>query len=121
MRYITPAFLLAAGVICTPAIAVPVTPNFTSGTMTSHTESTTTVNETIKQVDYQTGWSYTVTGTNINLPDVPKLGTPYTIMKQGEPFQFSETYNGPGMIKEMTVERTTTINSVTDTTSVFTQ
>jgi len=120
MKHITPALLLAAGFI-SPAMAVPVTPNFTSGTMTSHTESTTTMNETIKQVDYQTGWSYTVTGTNINIPDVPKLGTPYTIMEQGAAFQFSETYNGPGMIKETTIDRTTTINSVTDTTSVFTQ
>jgi len=120
MRVITPALLIAAGLI-SPAMAVPVTPNFTSGTMTSHTESTTTVNETIRQIDYQTGWSYTVTGTNINIPSTPQVGTPYTIMENGAPFQFSESYSGPGMIKDTTVIRSTTIMSVTDTTSVFTQ
>jgi len=120
MRHITPALLIAAGFI-SPAMAVPVVPNFTSGTMTSHTESTTTVNETIRQIDYQTGWSYTVTGTNINIPSTPAVGTPYSIMQNGAPFQFSETYSGPGMIKDTTVIRSTTIMSVTDTTSDFTQ
>lgn len=104
-----------------PAYAVPVVPNFTSGTMTSHTETSTTVNETIRQIDYQTGWSYTVTGTNIDVPSTPKVGTPYNIMVNGAPFQFSETYSGPGMFKDTTVQRTTTIMSVTDSTSVFTQ
>jgi len=102
-------------------MAVPVTPNFTSGTMTSHTESTTTINETIRQIDYQTGWSYTVTGTNIDVPSTPQVGTPYAIMENGAAFQFSESYSGPGMIMDTTVNRTTTIMSVTDTTSVFTQ
>lgn len=104
-----------------PALAAPVTPNFTSGTVTSRTESTTTVNEVIRQQDFQTGFSYTVTGTNVNVPGTPTLGTQYTIVNQGEAFQFSETYSGPGLIKDTTVERTTTIQSVTDSLSVFTQ
>lgn len=104
-----------------PSLAAPVTPNFTSGTVTSHTESTTTVNEIIRQQDFQTGFSYTVTGTNINIPGTPTLGTKYSIINQGQPFQFSETYMGPGLIKDTTVNRTTTIQSVTDSMSVFTQ
>jgi hypothetical protein len=104
-----------------PALAAPVTPNFTSGTVTSHTESTTTVAESIRQQDFQTGFTYTVTGTNVNVPGTPTLGTQYTIVNQGEPFQFSETYMGPGLIKDTTVERTTTTQSVTDSLSVFTQ
>ena len=104
-----------------PALAAPVTPNFTSGTVTSHTESTTTVNEVIRQQDFQTGFSYTVTGTNVNVPGTPTLGAGYSIVNQGEPFQFSETYMGPGLIKDTTVNRTTTIQSVTDSMSVFTQ
>ena len=104
-----------------PSLAAPVTPNFTSGTVTSHTESTTTVREIIRQQDFQTGFSYTVTGTNINIPSTPTLGTKYSIVNQGQPFQFSETYMGPGLIKDTTVERTTTIQSVTDSMSVFTQ
>ena len=104
-----------------PSLAAPVTPNFTSGTVTSHTESTTTVNEIIRQQDFQTGFSYTVTGTNINIPSAPSLGTKYSIINQGQSFQFSETYMGPGLIKDTTVNRTTTIQSVTDSMSVFTQ
>jgi len=104
-----------------PSLAAPVTPNFTSGTVTSHTESTTTVNEIIRQQDFQTGFTYTASGTNINVPGTPTLGSQYTIVNQGEAFQFSETYMGPGLIKDTTVNRTTTIQSVTDSLSVFTQ
>jgi hypothetical protein len=104
-----------------PSLAAPVTPNFTSGTVTSHTESTTTVNEVIRQQDFQTGFTYTTSGTNINVPGTPTLGAGYSIVNQGEPFQFSETYMGPGLVKETTVNRTTTIQSVTDSLSVFTQ
>jgi len=47
------------------AVAVPVVPNFSQGSMTSHTETTSKVVETINSIDYNTGWTYTVTGTNI--------------------------------------------------------
>ena len=33
--------------------------------MTSHTETTSTVTETINSMDYNTGWQYVVTGTNV--------------------------------------------------------
>ena len=36
--------------------AVPVVPNFTQGSMTSHTETTSTVSETINSMDYNTGY-----------------------------------------------------------------
>ena len=49
----------------TSVSAVPVVPNFQSGSMTSHTETTTKVTEVINSIDYQTGWEYSVTGTNI--------------------------------------------------------
>tara|TARA_B100002019_G_scaffold89626_1_gene77503 strand:+ start:1454 stop:1948 length:495 start_codon:yes stop_codon:yes gene_type:complete len=57
----------AAGVFVTlaPAQAVPVVPNFTQGSMTSHTETTSKVTETINSIDYSTGWEYSVTGTNV--------------------------------------------------------
>ena len=59
---------LAIGVLfmCgSAAHAVPVVPNFTQGSMTSHTETTSTVTETINSMDYNTGWQYVVTGTNV--------------------------------------------------------
>ena len=130
------------------ARAVPVVPNFTQGSMTSHTETTSTVTETINSMDYNTGWQYAVTGTNVesdgtlvptgagsvnttqvtldgvtstwnglNLTDRPE----FSIVTPGAAFQFTETYQGPGLSNHTVIQRTTTINSVTDTTSTFTQ
>ena len=121
MRHLTPVLLLAAGVICTPAYAESVVPNFTRGTINATTESTTLIVETIRQVEYSTGTSYTVTGTNINIPDTPSPGANYTIIDQGAPFQFSETYLGTGLAKETWIDRTTETNSTTTSISVFTQ
>ena len=58
----TMALLSFAG---NPVIAVPVVPNFTQGSMTSHTETTSKVTETINSMDYATGWVYSVSGTNV--------------------------------------------------------
>jgi hypothetical protein len=121
MRHLTPVLLLAAGVICTPAYAESVVPNFTRGTINATTESTTRIVETIRQVEYSTGTSYTVSGTNINIPGTPTPGANYTIMNQGAPFQFSETYLGTGIAKETWIDRTTETNSTTTSMSVFTQ
>ena len=58
--------VVVASVIPASALAVPVVPNFTQGSMTSHTETTSKVTETINSIDYNTGWQYSVTGTNVN-------------------------------------------------------
>ena len=47
------------------AQAVPVVPNFTQGSMTSHTETTQKITETINSMDYNTGYQYSVTGSGI--------------------------------------------------------
>ena len=132
----------------TVAKAVPVVPNFTQGSMTSNTTTTSTVTETINSMDYNTGWQYSVTGTNVtadgsltptgtgsvnntsvtldgvtsqwtglNLEQRPN----YTLTNQGGALQFSESYLGPGLSNHTIIQRTTTIQSVTDTTSTFTQ
>ena len=98
-----------------------VTPSFTTGTVTSRTESTQTVNETILQTDLQTGFTYTVTGTNVSIPANPGPDSIYTQLNPGAAFQFSETYFGPGVSRITEIERTTTTTSVTDSLSVFTQ
>ena len=146
MRRILTVLLLLSG--AGAARAVPVVPNFTQGSMTSHTETTSTVTETINSMDYNTGWQYAVTGTNVettgnlsptgagsinntqvtldgvtstwnglNLTDRPE----FSIVTPGAAFQFTETYMGPGLSNHTVIQRTTTINSVTDTTSTFTQ
>ena len=58
-------YVIAAGTVlvsAVPAQAVPVVPNFTQGSMTSHTETTSTVVETINSKAYATGWQYSVSG-----------------------------------------------------------
>ena len=39
----------------------------------------------------------------------------------GAAFQFTESYQGPGLTNQTIIQRVTTIQSVTDTTSTFTQ
>ena len=131
------------------AIAVPVVPNFTQGSMTSSTTTTSTVQETINSMDYNTGWQYSVTGTNVSadgplsptgsgstnntqitLDGVTSTWTGLNLDQRPNftqtnngigSFQFSENYIGPGLSNHTIIQRTTTIQSVTDTTSTFTQ
>ena len=50
----------------TAAGAVPVVPNFTQGSMSSHTETTQTITETINSMDYNTGYQYSATGSGVS-------------------------------------------------------
>ena len=45
----------------------------------------------------------------------------YTMTTPGAAFQFTQSYQGPGMTNQTLIQRVTEIQSVTDTTSVFTQ
>ena len=129
-------------------IAVPVVPNFTQGSMTSNTTTTSTVTETINSMDYNTGWQYSVTGsgvssdgeltptgsgsitnTNVTLDGVTSTwnglnleeSPNFTLTTPGTAFQFSESYMGPGLSNHTIIQRQTTVESVTNTTSTFTQ
>ena len=42
-----------------------------------------------------------------------------TISNPGESFQFSQSYSGPGMTNQTVIQRVTEIESVTNTTSIF--
>ena len=126
------------------ANAVPVVPNFTQGSMTSNTETTSTVTETINSMNYDTGYQYVLTGTNIS-HDGNTISAPnttgnsntlngvtstwtnldinnkpnFTLTTPGDAFQFTESYSGPGLSNHTIIQRTTTIQSVTNTTSTF--
>ena len=126
------------------ALVVPVVPNFTQGSMTSNTETTSTVSETINSMNYNTGYEYVITGTNIE-HDGDTISAPsttgnsntlngvtstwtgldlenkpnFSIETQGADFQFVEAYSGPGLSNHTIIQRTTTIQSVTNTTSTF--
>ena len=96
-------------------------PMFTTGTSNSRTESTQTITETFAIVEYSTGNSYTMSGTNIQWDGPPRPGANYHQINPDQAFQFSETLLEPGITKETNLVRITEIQSVTTTTSVFTQ
>ena len=126
------------------AMSVPVVPNFTQGSMTSNTETTSTVTETINSMNYNTGYEYVITGTNVQ-HDGATISAPsttgnsntlngvtstwtnldlnnkpnFSITTPGADFQFVESYSGPGLQNHTIINRTTTIQSVTSTTSTF--
>ena len=129
------------------ASAVPVVPNFTQGSMTSVTTQTVTTNETINSMDYATGWTYSVSGSGVEVeegttisPDVISTQTntvdgvtstwtglnlseankPNWVQSEaGAAFQFTEHYSGPGLQTHTIIQRETTVQSVTESTSIF--
>ena len=141
-------FAMAVGAVVLANVrtvnAVPVVPNFTQGSMTSTTETTSTVTETINSMNYDTGYQYVITGTNIQ-HDGDSISPPsttgnsntlngvtstwtdldlnnkpnFTITTPGAAFQFTESFSGPGLTNHTIIQRTTEIQSVTNTTSVF--
>ena len=127
-----------------PAQAVPVVPNFSSGTMSAVTRTTSVVTETISSHDYNSGHTYTLNGSGVTIngsisPDPTTVnqtinGTSYqwtgadltnkpsvTLTTQGNPFQYVESYTAPGLSNITNIIRTTNIESTTETTSVFSQ
>ncbi|AHB80600.1 hypothetical protein S-MbCM7_186 [Synechococcus phage ACG-2014h] len=134
--------VVGVSVTLAPALAVPVIPNFTQGSMTSHTETTSKVTETINSMDYNTGYQYSATGSgvtasgnlspstganNVTINGVTSSWTgvtskpTFTQTTPGAAFQFSETYSGPGLSNHTIINRVTEVTSVTDTTSIFQQ
>ena len=150
LKYTTTKMKLAMVVVVSAlanvqtAMSVPVVPNFTQGSMTSNTETTSTVSETINSMNYNTGYEYVITGTNIE-HDGATISAPsttgssntlngvtstwtgldlenkpnFTMTTPGQNFQFTESYSGPGLSNHTIIQRTTTIQSVTNTTSTF--
>ena len=135
-------FLLTLNGTTRSAYAEPVVPNFSQGSMTSRTETRSIVQETINSIDYNTGYQYTTTGSGITASGNLSPGTgennvtingvtsswtgviskpQFTQTTPGAAFQFTETYQGPGLSNQTIIQRTTEIESVTDTTSIFTQ
>ena len=135
--------VVGASVILAPVQAVPVVPNFTQVSMTSHTETTQKITETINSMDYSTGYQYSLTGsgvkpldgtlkpttgsTNVTIDGVTSAWTGVTQtptfvqVDPGAALQFTESYSGPGLQNHTIIQRTTEVTSVTDTTSVFQQ
>ena len=141
-------YAIGVATVAAPLYAVPVVPNFTQGSMTSVTTQTVTTNETINSMDYATGWTYSVSGSGVQLeegstnvaPDVISTQTntvdgvtstwtgldlstnnkPNWVQSEaGGAFQFTEHYSGPGLQTHTVIQRETTVQSVTESTSIF--
>jgi len=127
-----------------PLKASPITGAFTTGTMNSTTTTKQTIVESIISKDYNTGYTYSVSGTGVELQDsgnmVPSAvqtngtadGVSYSwtglnfstkpTWKQSEngaAFQLSEHYMGPGLSNVTTINREITTESVQVTQSIF--
>ena len=129
----------------TEILAVPVVPNFSSGSMSAVTRTTQNITESIVSTDYNTGHSLSITGTNLEidgstlLPDPTTInqtvnGTTYSwtgadlttmpnvsIKNPGAAFQLQMSYQGSGLANITNITRTTQVERVTETTSTFSQ
>ncbi len=127
-----------------PVKSQPITPNFVTGTSSSTTNSTTSIQEIITSTDFSTGYEYTVTGVGVSMdgesitPQPTNInetinGTVYTwtgldlnnkpnwTVLEGNAFQFTETYKAPGLQNITVINRSIESESVVTTTSVFSQ
>ena len=122
----------------------PITGAFTTGTMNSTTTTTQTIVESVVSKDYNSGYTYTVAGTVIQVQDggnmVPSAvqingttdGVSYSWTgldfstkptfvqtENGAAFQLTESYMGPGLSNVTTINRNITTESTTVTQSIF--
>ena len=126
-----------------PAYAIPVVPNFTSATSTSRSVTTNNLTENIREVRYNSGYTYSVTGSGISCVNCNSISMPNATVTetingttyewtgldlnqkpnwqqtgQGA-FQFSEFYKGPSLESVIDITRTVQSESVVDTTVIF--
>jgi len=138
--------LCVIAVAAPKAKSLPVVPNFQQGSLSSTTKTTQKITEVINSYQYRTGYELTVSGSNIapvggavatdklitatnNLNGVtsrwkglnPASKPDWQIVEAGASFQFIETYSGPGLTQHTVINRTTDIESLTETLSTFTQ
>ena len=129
--------------ISNPLYAIPVVPNFTQGTSSSTTRTTTNITETIRTTEFS-GSTYSVTGSGVTAdgsisPKYTDLQTTlngetytwkqvdlnnkpnWTLNQNGASFQFTEVIKLPSVSKITDLTRQITSESVTDTVTVFSQ
>ena len=131
-----------------PCFAIPVIPNFSAGSSISRTTSSQSTREIIQSYSYSTGYQYTTGGTNVEAVTAGGSISPEAIAgatqtingvtstttginlttkpawKQstaGAATQFHESYIGPGLNSYVHIDRTIEVQSVTESTSTFTQ
>ena len=138
-------FWLSFFISC-PIYAVPVIPNFQQGVLQQRVETKSTILEDIKSYDIRNGYEMTIGGTNVKsstgniTPEgwtkvnttINGVGTTYVspdletkpsfqIVEQGASFNYFETLETPGISNFTHITRETTIESISDSTSTFSQ
>ena len=139
-------FILLLSFISVPVYAQNVIPNFQQGVLTQRSETKSTTVEDIKSFDIRNGYQLTIGGENVKSSTgnvaptgwtkldttVQGVGTTYvspnldnkptfSIVNEGQSFQYFETLETPGITNYTQILRTTTIENVTDTVSTFSQ
>ena len=139
-------FILLLSFFSVPVYGQSVIPNFNQGVLTQRSETKSTTVEDIKSFDIRNGYQLTIGGENVKSSTgdvapagwtkldttVQGVGTTYvspnlnnkptfSIVNEGQSFQYYETLETPGITNYTQILRTTTIENVTDTTSTFSQ
>ncbi len=142
----TRLWLLVLLVLPVRAFAVPVVPQFRTGSSTTSSTSESIINETITSHQYRTGYSYSASGHNIksetgyinptptttneqtvggvnfswtspNLEAIPR----WSINTDGAAFSLQETLITPGLDTVTTITRQINTSTTTETTTTFGQ
>ena len=143
LRYIKFS-LIGIILICENSVkAQTVVPNFNSATSTSRSVTVNSLQENIREVRYNSGYTYSVTGSGISCGNCDSISMPNATVTetingttyewtglnmdqkpnwqqtgQGA-FQFSEFYKGPSLESVIDITRQVTSEVVTDTTIIF--
>ena len=139
-------FVLLFSFFSVPVYSQSVIPNFQQGVLIQRSETKSTTVEDIKSFDIRNGYQLTIGGENVESSTgnvapagwtkldttIQGVGTTYvspnldnkptfSIVNQGESFQYYETLETPGITNFTHIQRTTQIENITDTTSTFSQ
>ena len=143
MTRLWPLVLLALPI---RTLAVPIVPQFRSGTSQTSSISESIINETITSHQYRTGYSYSASGHNIksetgyinptptttnqqtvggvnfhwtspNLEAIPR----WSVVNNGASFSIQETLITPGLDTVTTISRQINTSTTTETTTTFGQ
>ena len=145
---LTRLWLLLLLILPVRTLATPVVPQFRSGSSTTSSTSQSVINETITSHQYNSGFSYSASGHNIESAEVNGYINPSTvagttqtvggvqfswtspeleavprwkIKEAGQSFSLVESLQGAGLSNITTISRTITTSTTTETTSVFGQ
>ena len=130
------------------ALATPVVPQFRSGSSTTSSTSESVINETITSHQYRTGYTFSVSGHNIESTDIDGYIDPtqttvneqtvggvnfswtsidgttnprWKVAVPGSSFSLVESVMAPGLDTITTINRTITTSTTTESTSTFGQ